>query len=411
MIETAMEHYLAMGRIQAAVAKEKTVEGALKAGIDVIVGGLHADCAVVWYSEPAGENTVLRPNYSICPTDITAKSFRSGEGMVGKTYETDETVCLTDFQKDADEQVKAEISELFAGVEVSSLLCIPLSNKHDKLGCLQVFNTEKGKLFSEDDADLFQIFAGLLCIYIDENTNIQAEWKATKPILSVRDVTKEFPNGDTVTKVLKGMNVDVYEGEFLVLLGESGCGKSTLLNIIGGLDTATSGTFTFMDQDLSHASQEELTRYRRENIGFIFQSYNLMPNLTAKQNLDLIAELVKEPMDSYEALDLVGLRSRADNYPSQLSGGQQQRVSIARALIKKPKIIMADEPTAALDYTTSIEVLHVMEEIVRGGATLVMVTHNEEITRMADRVIRVRDGKPYEITVNRHPVHAEELVW
>ena len=411
MVETTMEHFLAIGRIQAAVAKEKTVEGALKAGIEVIVSGLHADGAVVWYSEPANKNTVLHPNYSICPIDITAKKYQIGEGMVGKTYQNDETICLLDFKRDADESTKSEISELFPGVEVSSLLCIPLSNKHEKLGCLQVFNTSKDHLFSDDDADMIQIFAGLLCVYIDESTDIQAEWKATTPILSVRDITREFPNGDTVTKVLKGMNIDVYEGEFLVLLGESGCGKSTLLNIIGGLDTATSGTITFMGKDLSHASQEELTGYRRENIGFIFQSYNLMPNLTAKQNLDLIAELVEDPMDSYDALNLVGLRSRADNYPSQLSGGQQQRVSIARALIKNPKIIMADEPTAALDYATSIEVLHVMEEIVRSGATLVMVTHNEEITRMADRVIRVRDGKPYEITINRHPVHAEELVW
>ncbi|MBR4807393.1 MAG: ATP-binding cassette domain-containing protein, partial [Lachnospiraceae bacterium] len=150
---------------------------------------------------------------------------------------------------------------------------------------------------------------------------------------------------------------------------------------------------------------------RRDNIGFVFQSYNLMPNLTAKQNLDLIAELVDDPMDPMEALDLVKMRDRKDNYPSQLSGGQQQRISIARALIKRPRLIMADEPTAALDYTTSIEVLQAFEKVVESGTTLIMVTHNEEITRMSHRVIRFRDGRLYEVTVNHNPVNATDLVW
>ena len=177
------------------------------------------------------------------------------------------------------------------------------------------------------------------------------------------------------------------------------------------MDSATSGEFSYLGQDLSNATQSELTDFRRDNIGFIFQSYNLMPNLTALQNLKLIAELVKEPMDADEALEMVGLSDRKKNYPSQMSGGQQQRVSIARALVKKPKVILADEPTAALDYATSIEVLQVMEEIIESGTTMVMVTHNEEITRMADRVVRMRDGRMHEVTVNRHRAHATDLVW
>ena len=177
------------------------------------------------------------------------------------------------------------------------------------------------------------------------------------------------------------------------------------------MDSATSGTFTYLGRDLSGASQDELTEFRRANIGFIFQSYNLMPNLTAVQNLDLIGELVDEPMDADEALEIVKLSDRKRSYPSQLSGGQQQRVSIARALVKNPKVILADEPTAALDYATSIEVLQDLEEDVRGGTTMVMVTHHEEITRMADRVVRMRDGRMHEVTVNRHPAHATDLVW
>ena len=177
------------------------------------------------------------------------------------------------------------------------------------------------------------------------------------------------------------------------------------------MDQATSGSFTYMGEDYSNATQEQLTEFRRSNVGFIFQGYNLMPNLNALQNLDLIGELVDDALDSSEALDLVGLSERKNNYPSQLSGGQQQRVSIARALVKKPKLILADEPTAALDYATSIEVLTVMERIVESGTTLVMVTHNEEISRMADRVVHMRDGRMYEVTVNRHRAHAADLVW
>ena len=174
---------------------------------------------------------------------------------------------------------------------------------------------------------------------------------------------------------------------------------------------ADSGSIQFMGKELSNATQEELTTYRRENIGFIFQSYNLISTLTASQNIDLIGEMVQEHLSSDEVLGLVGLQDKKNNYPSQLSGGQQQRVSIARALVKKPKLILADEPTSALDYATSIEVLSVLENVVKSGTTMVMVTHNEEITRMAHRVVRMRNGRTYDVTINRHPVPATELVW
>lgn len=289
------------------------------------------------------------------------------------------------------------------------MICAPLVNKYETLGCIQFIS--ESQCFTEEDADLFEIISSIIALKIDENQNIQAPWKATKAIMSIRDVKREYLNGSIITKVLKGVNIDIYEGEFVAFLGESGCGKSTLMNIVGGLDTATSGKVMFDGIDLCTLSQKQLSEYRRKNVGFIFQSYNLMPNLTAKQNLDLIVEQSDDTLDSLEVLGMVGLADKAGNYPSQLSGGQQQRVSIARAIVKKPRIIMADEPTAALDYATSIEVLTVMEKLVRQGTTLIMVTHNEEITRMADRVIRIRDGRPFETYLNRHPVHASELVW
>ncbi|MBR1506533.1 MAG: ABC transporter ATP-binding protein [Eubacterium sp.] len=230
-------------------------------------------------------------------------------------------------------------------------------------------------------------------------------------LASVRDVRKEYRNGDNVTQVLKGVNLDIMEGEFLVLLGESGCGKSTLLNIIGGIDTATSGSYVFKGQDFSNPGEKVLTQYRKENIGFIFQSYNLMPNMTAVQNLKYIAELKDDSMDPDEALRIVKLEGKGDNYPSQMSGGQQQRVSIARALVKRPQMILADEPTAALDYETSIEVLQALEERVAAGMTLVMVTHNEEIAKMANRVIRMKSGVISSIKINQHPAKAVDLSW
>ena len=291
------------------------------------------------------------------------------------------------------------------------MLCVPFSNDVEDLGLIQFVNGPESDPFTDEGADVMEIMAMMAAIAIEENEALAEPWKPGEVVMELRDITREFKNGDVVTKVLKGVNLDVYEGEFLVLLGESGCGKSTLLNIIGGMDSATSGEFTYLGRDLSNASQEELTEFRRDNVGFIFQSYNLMPNLTALQNLKLIAELVEQPMDADEALDVVGLSERKRNYPSQMSGGQQQRVSIARALVKNPKIILADEPTAALDYATSIEVLQVMERIIKTGTTMVMVTHNEEITRMADRVVRMRDGRMHEVTVNRHPARASDLVW
>ena len=231
-------------------------------------------------------------------------------------------------------------------------------------------------------------------------------------LISLKGLKKDFPSGNGVLNVLKGINLDIYANEFVVIHGESGSGKTTLINIIGGMDTLTEGMLVAFGKDHKQISERDLTNYRRNNIGFIFQNYNLMPNLTAKENVQYIADLVKNPMDVNEAIEKVGLTDRANHFPGQLSGGQQQRVAIARAIVKHPKLILADEPTAALDYVRSIEVLSVIEKIVRTeGTTVVMVTHNAEIAKMADRVIKIRNGSISEIRKNENPLHAEELVW
>lgn len=406
MDSSTKNFYLAIGKVQKCISNAETLEEAFQGSLRIIIDNCNAEQAVIWYADKSDADR-LHPYYWISPLDMMSKSHPVGEGAVGEVYETQLSKVVLDFAAEPDEQTARD----FRGVEVGSMICVPFSNDYEKIGCIQMITTAGQRPFTDEDADLCEIMVMMAAMAITDNAERLIPWKAGEVVISLRDIKREFTNGEIVTKVLKGVNLDIYKGEFLTLLGESGCGKSTLLNIIGGMDQATSGSFHYLGQDFSKATQDQLTDFRRDNIGFIFQGYNLMPNLNAVQNLDLIGELVENPMDSEEALELVGLSQRKNNYPSQLSGGQQQRVSIARALVKRPKLILADEPTAALDYTTSIEVLSVMERIVESGATMVMVTHNEEITKMADRVVHMRDGKIFEVTVNRHRAHAEDLVW
>ncbi len=228
----------------------------------------------------------------------------------------------------------------------------------------------------------------------------------------MKNISKDYPSGEGVLHVLKGIDLDIYKNEFVVIFGESGCGKSTLINIIGGMDTLTDGEMYLEGSNFSRLNERELTDFRRKYVGFIFQAYNLLPNLTAKENVQFIADLVDDPMDVSSAIEKVGLSDRAKYFPGQMSGGEQQRVSIARAIVKKPRLILADEPTAALDCATSIEVLSFIENIVKSqGTTVVMVTHNAEIAKMADRVVKIRNGRIDSIVINSKPLSAVELSW
>ena len=406
MDKQLLKYYKLIGKIQSDVAKANTIEEALRGGIDTIIKECGVDYVAVWYEDVKGDS-VLHPYYWIGPIDLSFKSYKNDEGSVGRVYKNQKTEMFLDYKQGDDKYT----DEYFNGISIGSLITVPLSNKYDNLGCIQFINSKTNRKFTEEDADVFEMLSSFIAIDIDENIKLSKPQEDKNVIISVKNMEKSYKNGEVITKVLKGVNMNVYEGEFVVLLGESGCGKSTLLNIIGGLDKADAGEFSFMGKDMSKATENELTQYRRENIGFVFQSYNLMPNLNSKQNLNLIGELIDNPLDSNKALELVGMKKRESNYPSQLSGGEQQRISIARALIKNPKVIMADEPTAALDYETSIVVLKALEEVSKTGTTLIMVTHNEEITKMADRVVRFRDGRMHEVIINKHPLHAEELVW
>jgi putative ABC transport system ATP-binding protein len=218
--------------------------------------------------------------------------------------------------------------------------------------------------------------------------------------------------GEVEVHALRGVDLELFEGEFVVLLGPSGSGKSTLLNILGGLDVPTTGTVRYRDRDLSANDDVALTRYRREHVGFVFQFYNLIPSLTARENVALVTEIAANPMRPEEALELVGLGQRMDHFPSQLSGGEQQRVAIARAVAKRPEVLLCDEPTGALDAHTGVVVLEVIERVNREiGTTTAVITHNAIIAEMADRVVSVSDGKIAGIHFNEVKKAARELSW
>ena len=396
--------YEAVGKIHRAVTTSLTFDEAIKSGLKIILSSAMADYVIVWY-KTSNDSNKLKPYYWIAPNDFTDSAVTIGDDTVVSE------VIKTNKPKLIEYNTSSDIDKKHLDIKYQSLFALPFNqDKLKKFGCIEFIKSKDE--FSEDEKEVCQILTELCETIINDSAPLPTINEERKVLVSCKDVKKSFKNGENMLQVLKGVNFDIYEGEFLVLLGESGCGKSTMLNTIGGMLSADSGSIKFGKEEIIGMNDRELTNYRRYNIGFIFQSYNLMSSLTAKQNLDLIGELVKEPMDSIEALKLVGLEDKANNYPTQLSGGQQQRISIARALVKKPKLILADEPTAALDYSTSIEVLSVFEDILReGNTTLVMVTHNEEIAKMANRVIRFKNGYAYETTVNSRIAKAKDLEW
>jgi putative ABC transport system ATP-binding protein len=231
-------------------------------------------------------------------------------------------------------------------------------------------------------------------------------------VFEARGVSKRYDMGEVQVHALRGVDLDLYAGELVVLLGASGSGKSTLVNILGGLDTATSGTVLYRGQDLTRADDSALTEFRRQHVGFVFQFYNLIPSLTARENVAIVTEIARDPMTPEEALELVGLGDRMDHFPAQLSGGQQQRVAIARAIAKRPAVLLCDEPTGALDSETGVVVLDALARVNRElGTTTVIITHNVVQAEMAQRVVHLKDGEVTHIDENESPTPPKEMTW
>ena len=232
------------------------------------------------------------------------------------------------------------------------------------------------------------------------------------PVFAAREITKVYHMGEVEVQALRGVSLELRESEFVVLLGPSGSGKSTLLNILGGLDVPTSGSVMYRGRNLTAAGERELTMYRRQHVGFVFQFYNLIPSLTARENVALVTDIVEDPMQPEEALALVNLTARLDHFPSQLSGGEQQRVAIARAVAKRPDVLLCDEPTGALDIKTGILVLEAIQQVNEElGTTTAVITHNAAVAGMADRVVSLSDGRIVSDRANERRVRASELVW
>lgn len=234
----------------------------------------------------------------------------------------------------------------------------------------------------------------------------------TNEFIKVENVRKTYHMGEVSIHALDGTSFTIEEGEFVVIVGPSGAGKTTVLNILGGMDTATEGTVLVDGTDISDFREKQLTRYRRDDIGFVFQFYNLVQNLTAKENVEMASQICKEPLDAEEILKEVGLVDRMYNFPAQLSGGEQQRVAIARALAKNPKLLLCDEPTGALDYMTGKSILKLLQDTCRERSmTVIVITHNLALTPMADRVIKIKNGKVSSMSINENPISVDTIEW
>ena len=230
--------------------------------------------------------------------------------------------------------------------------------------------------------------------------------------ISLKDVVKPYKVGDSTINACDGVTLDIDKGQFVIIVGPSGAGKTTVLNILGGMDTLTSGSITVDGMDISRLRPRALISYRREDVGFVFQFYNLMANLTALENVELALQICKEPMDAKVVLEEVGLAHRMNNFPAELSGGEQQRVAIARALAKNPKLLLCDEPTGALDYVTGKEILKLLQDTCRErGMTVVVITHNTALTPMADKVIHIKNGRVSSSEINNNPVSVNDIEW
>ena len=295
------------------------LDEALSGSLEIIIRELDSEAGAIWYLDPKTDR--LSPVFHVGPADISNISVENGIGLEGVVTKTGKSILVTDPQNDA--RFEGSVFE-DSGIEAKTMICVPLNNLNDVIGCVQLINKNDGTEYTEEELQLCERMASLAAMTIEEKGLIVPEEEEKEVLISLKDVTKEFPSGDGVLQVLKGINLDIYKNEFVVVLGESGCGKSTMMNIVGGMEALTDGKLLVEEKDFSHPTDADLTEFRRKYIGFIFQSYNLMPNLTAVENVRFVAELVDEPMDSAEAIAKVNLSDRADNYPGQLSGGQHQ---------------------------------------------------------------------------------------
>ncbi|MCR4922633.1 MAG: ATP-binding cassette domain-containing protein [Lachnospiraceae bacterium] len=383
------------------------IDEALDGFISTLVKTLKSEAGAIWILNK--KTDLLHCMFNVGPLDLTDMIIENGRGLEGRVTQSASKVFAPHVEGDSDYELSCFDER---GFTVTSAICVPLTTPNDVFGCIMVANRQDGDLYSREDVTLCNQMASLVAATIEEKGLVPEDTGDKEVIVSVNNLTKEYAGGSNIKGALRGINLDIYKNELLVILGESGCGKGTLFNLIGGLDEPSKGSVMVEGRELSALSDHELSKYRRKYLGFVFSEHNLMPNLTALENIRFAAELVDYPLMPEEALSMVKLSELADNYPEQMTIEEGQRVSIARAIVKKPRLILADEPTAGLDCKSGTELLEIIEKVVRSqGATVMMITHNSEIAKMADRVVKLRSGRIKSIRRNIHPIAAKELEW
>ena len=405
MDETNIGFVRTAWEIMDALHQKKSTTDCLVTCLDILCKALSCEQGSIWVAGKTGKSLYALAQHG--SAQLAGVKLPMGSGMTGRSAAAGDTILGSKEASGGD--FCAE--EKAAGLPDGNLLWVALKTPGAVFGCVQLGAKTDGN-FDAEDIRACERYCAIIALDLEECGVDSLPDTDEKIIASLKDVVKDYGAGENLTHVLKKVSLDIYENETMVILGESGCGKSTLLNIMGCMTPLTSGHLELAGSDLSSPTERELVSFRRNDIGFIFQAYNLMPNLTAAENVQIISELSEHPMDPYKALEQVGLLAQADHLPSAMSGGQQQRVAIARAIAKSPRLILADEPTAALDYETSIEVLTVLQDVVRTQkTTLVIVTHNPEIAKIANRVVFVKDGRISRIRLNLTPMPASGLVW
>lgn len=387
----------------------RNIQESLDAALSQVMAVINAESGTLWLLDEKKE--YLSPFLARGPKvqALADMKLKKGEGMAGWVVKNRQPQIIYDAASDPRWASRFDQS---TGYVTRSILCAPMLTSNTIIGCIQLINKKDGLLFDDDDLNLCQELASLAAIALESQGLLIQESPKKKVLNRLEQVSKNYIMGEVIVEALKATSMEVYEGELLVILGPSGSGKSTMLNLLGGMDQPTSGQMFFRDRDLSHAGEKEMTLYRRYEVGFVFQFYNLIPDLTAGENVALAAELVSDPLSVEEVLEEVGLSQRIDHFPAQMSGGEQQRVSIARALVKKPSILLCDEPTGALDDNTGKVILRLLEKVARQGkSTVVIVTHNSAIGAMADRIFKMRSGNLVEVVRNPNPVPAERIEW
>ncbi len=384
-----------------------SLETALRTSLEEVVKAVDAEAGTVWFYNAGGDKRIY-PSFWIGGADLTGLSLACGEGIAGGVVAEAKTTVVKDCQSDPRWAGRFDAA---TGFVTRSMICVPLTNKYETVGCIQIINKRDGSLYTDDDVSLCENLAMLTAIAID-NKGLHLGFTEEKTsVITLQNASKTVIQGKEEITWFRDMNLDILEGEFLVILGEAGSGRAALMQIISGTDRLTDGTFLFEGQDYTLAGDASLTEYRRQTVGCVFSENDLIPVLTVKEHLSLIGERIRKPLDAETVLERVNLSAVKNKYPAQLTDGQKQRVSLAQAIIKNPRIIVADEPISTLPYASGMEVLSLFEDLRHDGITVVLGTHNEEIAKMADRVVRMRGGTVTEISANRHPKSAKELVW